>query len=87
MAPKEIKEFIEGVKVVLMTVKKISADGKIGLEDLPHVMGFVTESQKVVDALKGLDLALIEAKSLSEDEAKAIVGELYAAAKAVQEAA
>jgi len=87
MGNKEIKEVIEGLKVIAVTVKKITADGKVNLEDLPHVMSVVADSAKIVEAFKGLDVAAKEAQTLTEEEAKEIVALLYSAAKAVQEAA
>jgi hypothetical protein len=83
---KETQELIEGVKVLAIAGTKVMADGKITVTDLPAGMELFSKSQVVIDGFTGLAEIQAEVKDLSEEECRAIVAQLFAAAAAVRAA-
>ena len=83
---KEIKELIEGLKLLGLAAKKVTKDGKIGVDDLAHLVELVKESDKIVAAASGLGDIDDEAKNLDQAEVLELIGLLYGAAKEIKEA-
>lgn len=82
---KETLELLEGVKVLIVEAKKVLADGKVSLADLPVVLGLLQKFSVLNAAVQGVDEVVSEAKDLSSDEATLVIAkvlELVAAAKA-----
>ena len=83
---KESMELLEGVKVLGVSGKKILADGKVSVADLPEVMVLVSKAQAIVDAVQGIEGALPEIKDLDEAEATAIVAKVFEVIAAIKAA-
>lgn len=83
---KEIKELVHGLKLVGLAAKKITKDGKIGLDDLVHLVDLVKESDKLVAAVSGVGDLDDEAKNLDQAEIMELIALLYGAAKEIKEA-
>lgn len=81
---KEISEVLEGVKVLGVAGKKILADGKISVADLPEAMALVSKAQMIVAAVEGIEGVLPEAKDLDSEEAAAIVAKVYEVIAAIK---
>lgn len=75
---KEIKEVFAGLEVLVSAVKKVGADGKVNVLDLPHVMDLLGQSHVLIAAVKGADQIPAEVKDLQEEETKEIVALVYA---------
>lgn len=69
-----------------VSAKKIMADGKIGLEDLPVAISLISEIGNMIEAFKGAKEALAEAKDLDGAEALEVVKKLYEVGKAIEQA-
>lgn len=82
---KEIKELVEGLKLIGLAAKKITKDGKIGVDDLVHLVDLIKESDKLVAAASGLGELDDEAKNLDQAEVLELIGLLYGAAKEIKE--
>jgi hypothetical protein len=66
--------------------KKLMADGKISLGDFPLLLQLLNKHQVLNDAVKGIDVVLLEAKNLDADEAKQIVAALFGAIAEIKNA-
>lgn len=65
---KESKEFIDALKLVAKTGKKINADGKVDLKDLPHVIELATNSSVLASGVEGAGQIPEEIKDLTTEE-------------------
>lgn len=65
---KESLEVIAGIEVVGVNVAKAASDGKINISDAKYAIEIAKDSGKIMDAVKGADLVLKEAKDLDEQE-------------------
>lgn len=66
--------------------KKIMADGKVGVDDLPAAIGLLSDVQGFIEAFKGAKEALEEAKDLDAVEGVELVKKLYNVGKAIEQA-
>lgn len=85
MAIKETMELLEGIKDLALDAKKVMADGKIDVADLPVAMDILGQLGTLSAAVEGVDQVLPELKDLSADEINTVVAkvlEIVAAVKA-----
>jgi len=82
-----VLNLIDGVKLIAEFGKKVSADKKVGLEDLPALLDLVQKSDMLVKAVQGFGEVEKELKDLSLEESQMILSKLFEAAKSVQMAA
>lgn len=73
----KIEQLLAAIEKVLVAVKKISADGKVGLSDLPHLLDLLQEANVVIAGLRNSDEAVGEAKELDAEEAKKVLQAFY----------
>lgn len=83
---KEITELLAAVEVLGVAVKKIAKDGKVDLTDAVVLVELGAKLPVLVAAVEGVKEIPAEAKDIQAEEALALVGELYAIAKKIQEA-
>jgi hypothetical protein len=74
---KELSEVLEAVKIVAVAGAKISKDGKVGADDLTHLIELGAQVGKIADAVQGLELIEEEVKGLTLEEAKLVVEKVY----------
>lgn len=82
---KETLELLDGVKVLVVEAKKILADGKLSLSDLPVALELLQKFSVLSAAVQGAGEIVGEVKDISGDEANQIIAkvlEITAAAKA-----
>lgn len=77
---KELKELLEGVEVVALAAKKITADGKVGLDDAGAIIEAVKQYQVLIDAVKGIGEIPSEVKDLELVELQEIAASVLALA-------
>ena len=82
----KIEAFKEAAKKVVIAGKKISADKKVDLTDLPHVLALIPEVPAMIEAFKGLGEAFNEVKDLDVAEVIALIGKFDAAIKEIEQA-
>lgn len=78
MELKEVTEVFAGLELLVEAGKKIGADGKVNVMDLPHLMDLLAKSSILIEAAKGAESIPAELKDLTEDEVKQIVSLVYA---------
>ena len=83
---KAIKDVIGALKPVAVFVKKVAADGKVNLEDLPAVVELAKELDTILAAAKEVNEIPAEIKDIDEQEALEIIGAVFALIKAVKAA-
>lgn len=83
---KESLELLEGVKVLGVSAKKVLADGKVNLADLPVLLGLISDFPVLTAAVQGADLVLPEVKDLSADEANQLVAKVLEVVNAIKTA-
>ncbi len=83
---KETLELLDGVKKLGVGIKKVLADGKLNLADLPVLIGLIQDFPTLTAAAQGADQIPTEIKDLTMAEANQLVAkvmEVVAAIKAV----
>lgn len=83
---KESLELLNGIKLLVVDVKKVFADGKINLADLPVAMELLGQLNELTEAAKGIGQIPAEMKDLTGEEINQLVAkvfEIVAAAKGV----
>lgn len=75
---KESMEFLEGVRVLGIAVKKALADGKLTLADLPHLLSLLEQIGTLTAAVKGVDQIGKEAKDYDSEELQQIGAKVIA---------
>ena len=83
---KNIVEVVEALELIGVTAKSVMKDGKVDLTDLPHAMSLISQANKIVVAVEGIDQVIPEAKDLDGEEAKLILEKVLSAIKAVKAA-
>lgn len=86
VAIKESLEVMEGLKALGIAAKKISADGKVNLADLPEILALLQKVQLIVESVKGVDQIPAEIKDLSEEESKELLAKLFEVMAAIKAA-
>jgi hypothetical protein len=84
---KECLELLEGVKVVGVAVKKVLADGKVSVGDLPVLVEVLGKFSVLVDSVQGLDQVPAEFKDLSADEANQLLAKVLELITVIKSAA
>ena len=83
---KEIKEMFKALELIAGVSGAIAKDGKVGVDDLQHLVGFGLSFQALIDGFAGIDEAVNEAKDLDKAEVLEIIGAGYAVVKAFEDA-
>lgn len=83
---KELLELLEGVKLLGVAGKKVFADGKIDMADLPLALGLLQKLSVLSAAVQGADQLVAEVKDLSADEANQLVLKVLELAAAIKAA-
>ena len=82
---KEIKELFKALELIASVSGAIAKDGKVGVDDLQHLVGFGLSFQALIDGFSGLDEALAEAKDLDKAEVLEMISAGYAVVKAFED--
>ena len=85
MGIKESQELLIGIVLLVTSFKKISKDG-VSLADMPEAIALVKKADVIIEAVKGIDLVVDEAKDLDQEELMALGLALFAMVKKIKEA-
>jgi len=77
---------LEKIEVIGVSAKKVMADNKVDLLDLPVAISLLSEINGMIEAFKGASEALDEVKDLDGAEALEIVKKLYEVGKEIEQA-
>jgi len=82
----KILKILEQIETLGVSGKKIMADGKVDLADLPVAIGLLSEINSMIEAFKGAKEAFGELKDLDSAESLEIVKKLYEVGKSIEQA-
>lgn len=83
---KETMEFLNGLGVLAVLAGKITADGKIGVDDLKHLVDAAKDFQVVLDGVADVSDAMAELKELDESEAIQVIAKVFSILKEFKDA-
>jgi hypothetical protein len=83
---KKIEEIVEALSHVIIAGKKISADKKVNLEDLPAAMELIVKLPSIAAAFADIKLAVEEAKDLDVAEVVALIKKIDDKVKEIEQA-
>lgn len=81
-----IEQVKESLKKLVIAGKKISADGKIGIDDVAHVIALASEFPAMLDSFKKFGEAFEEIKDVDVNEAIALIQSFHKAIKEIEAA-
>lgn len=73
LGTEKIEAAAESLKKLVIAGKKISEDGKVGVEDIAHLVKLMTEANEIVKSFKDLGEAFEEVKDLDVAEVIALI--------------
>jgi hypothetical protein len=83
---KESQELLECLEVLAVAGKKIGADGKLSVHDLPVVMGILQNAGIIMAGFQGVKEIKDEAKDYSAEELQALGAKVISILAAVKAA-
>lgn len=81
---KETLETLAGLETLVVSGKKIFADGKVNLADLPEFLAIAQKSDILVAAVEGADQIPKEIGDLSEAEAALVMAATFSLVRAIK---
>ena len=86
LGTEKIEGILEVLKKLAVAGKKISADKKVDLQDLPHVIGLLPELPAIFEKFKSLGEAVDEGKDIDVAEVVGLIQKIHAMVKEVEAA-
>lgn len=86
LGTENIEKVADAIKELVIVGKKVAADKKVNLEDLPVVIGLATKLPKLAEAFQALGEALDEGKDLDVAEVVALIQAVHNKVKEVEKA-
>lgn len=86
LGTEKIENIAESLKKLVIAGKKISADGKVSLEDLPVVIALASDASSIIAAFKDLGDAFEEIKDVDVSEAIALIQAIHNKIKEIEKA-
>lgn len=82
---KETMEILNAVELFTVAGGKVSADGKVDMSDLVHLVDVAKNYNTVEAAVKDADQAVLEFKDLDQGEIITLIAKAFAIVKAFKE--
>ena len=86
LGTENIEKVADAVKELVIVGKKVAADKKVNLEDLPAVIGLATKLPMLAEAFQSLGEALDEGKDLDVAEVVSLIQKIHEKVKQVEAA-
>lgn len=86
LGTEKIEKVVDALGHVVVAGKKISADKKVSIEDLPAAMELIKKVPEIVEAFKALDEVWKEAKDVDVQEAVELILKINAKVKEIEKA-
>lgn len=86
LGTEKIEAILEDVKGLLIVGKKVKADGKVDLSDLPEIISVLPKLPKLVADFSAISEAFNEGKDLDVAEVVALIQKVNAMVKEVEKA-
>lgn len=82
----KIEALAEALKKIVIAGKKISADGKIGIDDLSILIALAPEASSIIEAIKNVGDAWGQAKDIDVAEAIQLIQAIHSKIKEIEAA-
>jgi len=86
MDTKELNEAIDAMVVLAEFGAKVMADGKVGADDLSHLVSLSLQMPVLTEGFKDIALAKEEIKDLDQGEVVNLLAKVYSGVSKVEEA-
>lgn len=86
LGTEKIEALAESLKEIAIVAKKIAADKKVSLEDLPAVMALLPKIGEIVESFSDLGKVIDEGKDLDVAEVIALIQLVHAKVKEIEKA-
>lgn len=86
LGTEKIEAVAESLKEVAILIKKISADKKVDIADIAHLIAFLPKIDDIIASLKDLGQAVEEGKDIDVAEIVSIIQSIHKKLKEIEEA-
>ncbi len=86
LGTEKIEALAESLKKLAIVAKKVSADKKISIEDLPAAMALLPELPAIIKSFSDLGEVLDEGKDLDVAEVVALIQAIHSKVKEIEKA-
>ena len=86
LGTEKIEAIADSLKEVAILIKKISADKKVDIADIAHLVAFLPKIDEIIGSMKDLGQAVEEGKDIDVAEIVALIQKIHGKLKEVEEA-
>lgn len=86
LGTEKIESIADSLKEVAILIKKISADKKVDISDIAHLVAFLPKIDDIIASLKGIGEAVEEGKDIDVAEIVVLIQAIHKKLKEVEEA-
>jgi hypothetical protein len=86
LGTEKIEAIADSLKEVAILIKKISADKKVDITDIAHLVAFLPKIDEIIASMKDLGQAVEEGKDIDVAEIVALIQKIHGKLKEVEEA-
>jgi hypothetical protein len=86
LGTEKIESIAESLKEVAILIKKISADKKVDIQDIAHLVAFLPKIDDIILSMKDLGQAVEEGKDIDVAEIVALIQKIHSKLKEIQAA-
>lgn len=84
LGTEKIEKIVDSAGEIAKFAKKIAADKKVNLEDLPEAVSFLVKVPSIIDSFKEIGEALEEGKDIDVAEVVSLIQKVHAKIKEVE---
>jgi hypothetical protein len=86
LGTEKIEAIADSLKEVAILIKKISADKKVDIQDIAHLVAFLPKIDDIILSMKDLGKAVEEGKDIDVAEIVALIQKIHSKLKEVEQA-
>ena len=86
LGTEKIEAIAESLKEVAILIKKISADKKVDIQDIAHLVAFLPKIDDIILSMKDLGKAVEEGKDIDVAEIVSLIQKIHSKLKEVEQA-
>jgi hypothetical protein len=86
LGTEKIEKVVDALGYIVIAGKKISADKKVDLQDLPAFMELIKKAPEIIEAFKAIDEVWKEAKDVDVAEAVDLILKINTKVKEIEKA-
>jgi hypothetical protein len=86
LGTEKIEAIADSLKEVAILIKKISADKKVDITDIAHLVAFLPKIDEIIASMKDFGQAVEEGKDIDVAEIVALIQKIHGKLKEVEEA-